>query len=373
MNLLSLFSGVGGFELGAENTGGFNVVGQSEVDPQACQVLAGRWPDVTQLGDIRAVDGRGLGRVDVVSAGFPCQDLSLAGRREGLAGSRSGLWWEVARILDETRATWLCAENVPGLLSADDGRAMGAVVGSLADLGMVGAWRVLDAQHFGVPQRRRRVFIVARRVGASGPHPAEILFERRGCSGSARSSGPPAPNSSTRTRSGAADRSGTVGALTAKQGGPDDNSAQAGHLVGVLATKFRGVEEAAAGQLMPVDLAQVTSAANRARCLPGSVAPTLAASGRPSVAQVPIAFDARQDPSSMRDCSPTLDAQTPTISVLAGAAVRRLMPIECERLMGWPDHHTAPAGADTHRYRLCGNGVVAPIAAWIFQGIKEAA
>lgn len=336
-NLLSLFSGAGGFELGAELIGGCNVVGQSEIDPQACQVLAGRWPDVPQLGDIRAIDGRDL-RVDVVSAGFPCQDLSLAGRRAGLTGARSGLWWEVARILDETRATWLCAENVPGLLSADPGRAMGAVVGSLADLGMVGAWRVLDAQHFGVPQRRRRVFILARRAGASGPHPVEILFDSRGCGGSAQSGGPSGSDSSARTQGGAEGRRGTVGALTAKQGGPDDNSAQAGHLIGTLTTKFRGVEEAAAGQLIPVDLVQVTSAANRARCLPGSVAPT------------------------------------PPVSVLTGgAAVRRLMPIECERLMGWPDHHTAPAGADTHRYRLCGNGVVAPLAAWIFQGIREAA
>lgn len=97
-------------------------------------------------------------------------------------------------------------------------------------------------------------------------------------------------------------------------------------------------------------------------------AETLAATGRAA-----IAFDARQDPSSMTDCSPTIDAQTPTVSVMVDAAVRRLMPIECERLMGWPDNHSAPAGADTHSYRLCGNGVVAPIAAWIFQGIKEAA
>lgn len=343
MNVLSLFAGAGGFDLAADAVG-WTLVGQSEIDPQANRVLDHHWPHAPKLGDVRDVSGPTLGRVDLVSAGFPCQDLSVAGRRDGLAGARSGLWWEIPRILAQADATWLVAENVAGLLSADDGRAMGAIVGSLAELGMVGAWRVLDAQHFGVPQRRRRVFIVARRARASGRHPAEILFNSRGCGGSAQSGGPSESDPSTRTQRGAEGRRGTVGALTAKQGGPDDNAAQAGHLIGILATKFRGVEEAAAGQLIPVDLAQA-----------------------------PIGFHTRQDPSSMRDCTPAIDAQTPTISVLAGAAVRRLMPIECERLMGWPDHHTAPAGPDTHRYRLCGNGVVAPIAAWIFQGIKEAA
>lgn len=318
MNVLSLFAGAGGFDLAADAVG-WTLVGQSEIDPQANRVLDHHWPHAPKLGDVRDVSGPTLGRVDLVSAGFPCQDLSVAGRRDGLAGARSGLWWEIPRILAQADATWLVAENVAGLLSADDGRAMGAIVGSLAELGMVGAWRVLDAQHFGVAQRRRRVFVVARRAGTAGPHPLEVLDLARGSSGDLGPSGSTRSTPASRPGRGVANRR-TVGALTAATGGPDDNAAQAGHLVGTLtATTHKSDENAAAvGHLVAT----------------GGPAPTLAA-----------------------DCAPTVDG------------ARRLMPVECERLMGWPDHHTAPAGADVHRYRLCGNGVVTPVAQWIFNRI----
>jgi hypothetical protein len=112
----------------------------------------------------------------VITAGWPCQDLSIAGRRAGLEGARSGLWWEVVRLLDETRARWFVGENVPGLLSSNNGQDMGAVVGALGDLGYGVAYRVLDAQFFGVPQRRRRVFFVGH-FGVPWAAPAEVLFE----------------------------------------------------------------------------------------------------------------------------------------------------------------------------------------------------
>lgn len=164
----SLFAGVGGFDLGFE-TAGFKVAWQVEWDERCRSVLARHWPDVPRYGDVRDVNGAELAPVDCITYGFPCQDLSVAGNRAGLDGERSGLFFEATRIIREMRKatdgrypTWVVAENVAGLLNADDGHAMGRALDELADIGAVGIeWTLLDAQHFGVPQRRRRVFIVA--------------------------------------------------------------------------------------------------------------------------------------------------------------------------------------------------------------------
>ena len=132
---------------------------------------------ITRLHDVREVGRRNLPVCDVLVGGFPCQDLSVAGKRRGLSGERSGLFWEFVRVARELRPAWLVLENVPGLLSSNGGRDMGAVIGGLEDAGYSCAWRVLDSQWFGVAQRRRRVFIVghadARCAGA-------VLFEPEG-------------------------------------------------------------------------------------------------------------------------------------------------------------------------------------------------
>jgi DNA-cytosine methyltransferase len=170
---LSLFAGVGGFDLGLD-AAGWCCAAQVEIDPQARSVLRHRWPHVPKYEDVRHVGRSNLPRVDLICGGFPCQDLSVAGRRAGLAGERSGLFYEFARIIDELAPAWVLLENVPGLLSSNGGRDMAAVVGTLGELGYGWAYRVLDLQHFRIPQRRRRVFIVAR---AGGVCPPEILLE----------------------------------------------------------------------------------------------------------------------------------------------------------------------------------------------------
>lgn len=159
LRMLDLFSGIGGFSLAAERCG-VETVAFCEKEPFCRRVLARHWPGVTIYEDVRAVEPLGLGRIDIISGGFPCQDLSVAGKRAGLSGERSGLFWEIIRLADALRPSWLVLENVPGLLSSGEGRDMGLVVGALRDLGYLGAWRVLDAQWFGVAQRRRRVFLV---------------------------------------------------------------------------------------------------------------------------------------------------------------------------------------------------------------------
>jgi len=164
----SLFSGVGGFDLGCD-AAGWDCAWQVEYDARCRAVLARHWPDVDRYDDVRTVNGHDLTPVDVITYGFPCQDLSVAGKRAGLDGERSGLFFEAIRIIREMREATdgtyprvAVAENVVGLLSADGGDAMGRCLDALAEVGAVGIeWRVLDAQWFGVPQRRRRVFIVA--------------------------------------------------------------------------------------------------------------------------------------------------------------------------------------------------------------------
>ena len=166
LHVVSLFSGIGGIDIAFERAGARTVL-FCESDKHARTVLARHWPDTPIRPDVReltADDLRNAGaRPDntVVCAGFPCQDLSIAGGRRGMGeGTRSGLFWQIIRLLADFPARWVLLENVPGLLSSHGGRDMGAVLGALADLGYGYAWRVLDAQYAGVPQRRRRVVIV---------------------------------------------------------------------------------------------------------------------------------------------------------------------------------------------------------------------
>ena len=181
---VSLFAGVGGFDLAMERNG-VEVVANVEID-KACQsVLAKHFPNAKQFSDITDVKGSDLIEAGfepsrgIITGGFPCQDLSVAGKRAGLVGERSGLFWEIARLIEETKTEWFILENVPGLLTSNKGKDFGVVIGTMADIGYSLAWRVLDAQHFGVPQRRRRVFIVGRRTG-NELSAAEVLFKSEG-------------------------------------------------------------------------------------------------------------------------------------------------------------------------------------------------
>lgn len=217
---VSLFAGVGGFDLALQNAG-VKVVASVEIDKKAQDVLRRHFPDSTIFGDITGVTGeqlRAAGFVPengIITGGFPCQDLSVAGKRAGLEGSRSGLFWEICRILDETRAQNFILENVPGLLSSNGGRDMAVVLEALVQRGYSIAWLVLDAQYFGVPQRRRRVFIVGN-LGNSGRSPEEILSIREGRAGYLAQSIAQGKNSSRKTTGSTAEIGELVGTLQAR-------------------------------------------------------------------------------------------------------------------------------------------------------------
>ncbi len=336
----SLFAGVGGFDLGFE-AAGWTPKWQVEWDARCQSVLARHWPQVPRYGDVSTVSG--LEPVDCITYGFPCQDLSVAGRRAGLDGDRSGLFFDAVRIIKEMRdatggkyPTWAVAENVPGLLSADRGAAMGRCLDALADIGAMGIeWAVLDAQHFGVPQRRKRVFLVAwwdPRIGSGGP----LLPVGESCAGHSASGGT-AGSGASRHVAECLNSGGNTGGFRTEPGA---------HLIPAITDPSR-LDDQATGQLIPAFV--------KARCAQSETWET----GRPA---------------------PTLNAfdnGTESRATVLVDGVRRLTPRECERLMGWPDDHTRWAAdgreiADSNRYKMCGNGVVAPVSEWVARRLIDA-
>jgi DNA (cytosine-5)-methyltransferase 1 len=175
MTFGSLFAGIGGFDLGLERAG-MECRWQVEIDPFCQKVLAKHWPDVKRYGDIREV-GDNLERVDLICGGFPCQDISVAGPRVGLAGERSGLWSEYLRLVRLVRPRFVLVENVAALL----GRGMARVVGDLADSGYDAEWQVIRASEFGAAHERERVWILAYPVrdGDEGFRPPRLFGEVR--------------------------------------------------------------------------------------------------------------------------------------------------------------------------------------------------
>lgn len=156
----SLFAGIGGLDLGLERAG-MQCRWQVEINEYAQKVLAKHWPDVPRFRDVRDVGATNLTRVDLIAGGFPCQDISYAGKGAGLAGARSGLWFEFARIIGELRPRYVLVENVAALLD----RGMGAVLGTLASLRYDAEWHCIPAAAIGAPHRRDRLFLVAYAAG----------------------------------------------------------------------------------------------------------------------------------------------------------------------------------------------------------------
>lgn len=173
LRVLDLFSGIGGFSLGLERTGGFETVAFCEIEPFQRRVLAKHWPNVPVYEDVRELSEARLAAdgiaVDIITGGFPCQDISFAGKGAGLAGERSGLFYEIIRLAGELRPGFILLENVAALLS----RGLGTVLGELATLGYDAEWHCIPASAVGAPHRRDRVWIIAYPAEGYGrPHSA---------------------------------------------------------------------------------------------------------------------------------------------------------------------------------------------------------
>ena len=170
----SLFSGIGGFELGLEHTGGFKTLWQCEKDAFCLKVLAKHWPDVKRFTDIKEMK-EDIPYVDVICGGFPCQPVSCAGKRKGAQDER-WLWPEFYRIVCQVKPRWVLVENVPGLLSADSGRLFAGILRDLSSSGYDAEWNIVSAAGVGAPHLRKRVFIMA----YSDRQPSEIPIRNVG-------------------------------------------------------------------------------------------------------------------------------------------------------------------------------------------------
>lgn len=521
MRYAELFAGAGGLSMGLE-AAGFHCAAHAEIEPHARAVLRYRWPDTRLDGDVTKLNGADYSGITLLSGGSPCQDLSVAGKRAGLSGSRSSLFHEQVRIWHESQAPYFLWENVYGAISSNAGRdfatVLSAIVGATVTIPVVGrgksargkwqragvasgptavaAWRVLDLQHFGPPQRRVRIFVLAARTG--GVDPAEVLALGEGVCGH--------PSPRQQARQGAAGRAaGGVGACgvvpigeaTARQGKAHGSSAMIGapgDPMFTLTSKQHGVafgidgeknvyeegmgtlntgSKSGSGQ-QPVVLTFAERGRADGRSVEvrhdgvvnalmtpnggrsgtgagdgvlafgwqnsaaqgdsvGDVSPSLDKSKTPAV----MALDGSDTVGSLlarADSSPCVDRGQPAVivgnsgmeswrerdttitlaardakgpnNVVVGALdfgghggsyngqdayqgriraeagrPRRLMPIECERLMSWPDDWTKYGRkedgtvyelSDTARYRLCGNGVGSVCVEWIARRLADA-
>ena len=418
MNVLSLFSGVGGFDLGLE-AAGHQTVFQCEWDKHATRILERHWPDVPRWGDISTLTADHIlthaPTIDIVAWGSPCQDLSVAGKRAGLDGARSGLFHQGIRIIRELQeatngkypriSIW---ENVYGALNSNRGADFGIILNEMAAAGaLVQEWRVLDAQYFGVPQRRRRVFLVSVFDPATAercPDPLLPVSEsvRGDTEEGAATRQEPAGTVAEGFGSGREPIKAFTGTSHAQYGeGVGTLRANGGDLGGgsetlITFTKSKRAQTADDNKPMMLDPTRVgdvrvyeppVQTLQGRMGTGGNQVPMIAfshtqgLSAQPSDVAWPtlrkegnghaVAYDEYND-SLGGQVHHALRAGTKqsTGVIEPTMSVRRLTPLECERLMGWPDNWTA-GQADSHRYKQCGNGVASPVAEWIGQQLTQ--
>ena len=389
MTLGSLFDGIGGWLLAARHAG-VTPVWASEIEPFPCSVTARHFPDVKQLGDITKIDPDKIEPVDIICAGSPCQDLSIAGKRKGLNGERSGLFRTavdlVRRMRERTAGEYprfFVWENVPGAFSSNRGMDFRAVLEEIGEskipmpqgnrwaaAGLVQcpgaeiAWRVLDAQHWGVPQRRRRIFLVAD-FAADGRCAGEILFEPKGMSGY------PAAVARARERvaRGTEDCARTagkeyIGAAGFCAGGSAGAVGYQVECAATLTTRW-------GGQAPTVAIYDMTHADEVMRPVKDGIVPTLNARMGTGGNQVPVvhAYCIARKVATLRASGGAYGGGSENLA-LSYSIVRRLTPTECERLQGLTDGYT-DGGSDTARYKALGNGMAQPCADYVIRRIVE--
>ena len=341
MKYISLFSGIEAATVAWQPLG-WQAQAYAEIDPFPKAVLAHHYPTVPDLGDMTKIDWRKYrGTVDLVCGGSPCNAFSIAGLRKALDDPRGQLMLEYIRACYEIDPEWIVWENVPGVLSADGGRAFGSLLASVAELWPDGgaSWRVLDAQFYGVAQRRRRVFLVVNT--RDWRRAAPVLFERESVCWDYPSSREKRKAFTSRTDASAHPAACSI-----------DYNPSAG--------RFRFPQDPTLVQTLT---ASMGTGGNR-------------------VPPVYCASDSGAHMSVGHDLAPTLTAHDANSACFTnifsdeGCSVRRLTPVECERLQGFPDRYTdvpwrgSSHAPDSRRYKALGNSMAVPVMRWIGEGIE---
>ena len=319
IKVFSTFSGVGGFELGLPKNS--EIVGFSEIDKYASQVLKYHYPNVKNYGNVCDIDWKQAPDFDLLTGGSPCQDFSIAGKRRGLAGAKSSLAWEFIRGLRSKKPRYFIWENVKGVMSSRGGWDFANLLIAFSESGYALWWQVLNAKDFGVPQNRERIFVFGTRKG----NPKEVFFESKD------------------TRQIEINRTIRAGG----RGSTDDKHSW--DILAVRRSGDRGKQKTSLSETMG------------------------ALSANPMSDSIPIVISSTQKHATITE---DISSALPSAMGLGGGhipmvnAVRKLMPKECERLMSWPDDWTRwgvnEKGekveiSDSQRYKMCGNGVVSNV------------
>lgn len=377
MKYISVCSGIEAASVAWEPLG-WEPLAFAEIGAFPSAVLAHRFPDVPNLGDILKIDWRPYhGTVDLVVGGTPCQSFSFAGRREGLDGA-SGLVFEYFRLLREVKPRWFVWENVPGAFSSNGGADFQSILREWDKLGYHVAWRVLDAQFFGVPQRRRRIFAVGH-LG-NWRYPAKVLFEPDCLRGHTKKSG------KKRKEAAASAESGVAKCLSTSNQRLDyetetfvtapvtttpyaDNAAQESRLVCATLNASGAGTSRPAGQgneldfLVPTPIN--TQVATRYKALGRGTGFGVGEPGEPG------------EPAYTLQAGHSHAVAALTADLMPRIAVRRLTPTECERLQGFPDGWTdipwsgKDHAPDSPRYKALGNSMAVPCMRWIGERIAK--
>jgi len=401
LKVLSLFSGVGGFDLGLERAS-MQTVYQCEIDKNCRAILDKHWPLVPKWDDITTLTGQEILSktpiIDVVAWGSPCQDLSVAGKRAGLAGEKSNLFYEGIRIINELRkatngqypaiSIW---ENVAGALNSNSGNDFGVILDEMAKSGaVVIEWGLLDAQYFGIPQRRRRVFVVAifnSRIAERCPDP--LLPIAKSLRGNTKTNRETRENSAKNTRNSF--KKSSVGLSFVKSSraqsadgyetwkesniNPTLNSFDLGDIrtttAIVFENSYRDGVRIAKDNVTQTLQADMGTGGNKT---PMVVQESIFAIQGNLIGREPQNGPGGKGYSEIDE--PMFTLTSTDVHAIAQNKIRRLTPKECERLQGWPDDHTrwradGKEQTDGHRYKQCGNGVASPVATWIGEQIVK--
>lgn len=387
-----------------------------EIDAFPSAVLAHHHPKVKNYGDFTqlldpAHPARHGAPIDVLVGGTPCQSFSQAGGRAGLDDPRGQLMLRYLDLVGALRPRWIVWENVPGVLSSGGGRDFGALLGGLADLGYGVAYRVLDARYFGVPQRRRRVFVVGH-SGGDCERAARVLALDEGVRGHLASRGGSRKEAAAATRGGAAVGGEQVTTFTEARGGNDGGvygdgtvptlrsgggrPSFAANITSFMATMggnhgrgysdgttpgLRGVgsKTPIAVAVTPFDTTQITCPTNGSQPRAGDTGHPLSATAHPPAIVWCPDVSGPLGGASQSGGFRTTDLDNNgayIVSCRRDTVVRRLTPRECERLQGFPDDHTlipwkGKPATDGHRYKALGNSMAVPVMRWIGERIQQ--
>ena len=365
MNYLSVCSGIEAATV-AWHDMGWNPVGFSEIEKFPSQLLAHHYPNVTNYGDMTKFKEWNINEpVNLLVGGTPCQSFSVAGLRKGLDDPRGNLMLTYLAMADHFKPKWLLWENVPGVLSSNRGSDFAALLQGLAQLGYGFAYRVLDAQHFGVPQRRRRVFV----VGCLGDwrSAAKVLFESESLC-----------RDITPSRS---ERKEIANCLRASPSSYSSYNPARGEGNAVTwPAPIASTLNASFGSKQGLENQHINSGAP---LFVSDVAPTISSSGPPYSrtgnsyveSEALVTYGISYNPSighCLRSGASKADKPDSTTYISSNMRVRRITPMECERLQGFPDNYTnTPTSSDATRYKALGNSMAVPVMKWIGQRINE--